>query len=93
MCVSPFIYSWILDVLTDRHQSLKFGQSQALYTYTEHGHSTGLCVAFFPFTHDCLPLHNSNIIIKYADDTMVVGHFTNSDESAHQHGVSPTTSP
>ncbi|KAK3533703.1 hypothetical protein QTP70_023980 [Hemibagrus guttatus] len=32
------------------------------------------------FTHDCVPRHNSNIFIKYADDTTVVGRIGNNDE-------------
>ena len=32
------------------------------------------------FTHDCVATHASNSIIKFADDTTVVGLITNSDE-------------
>ena len=33
------------------------------------------------FTHDCVAAHDSNTIIKFADDTTVVGLTTDSDES------------
>ena len=31
------------------------------------------------FTHDCVATHASNSIIKFADDTTVVGLITNND--------------
>jgi hypothetical protein len=33
------------------------------------------------FTHDCVAMHTSNSIIKFADDTTVVGLITNNDET------------
>jgi hypothetical protein len=36
------------------------------------------------FTHDCLAKHTSNSIIKFADDTTVVGLITNNDETAYR---------
>ncbi len=34
--------------------------------------------------HDCTPIHPSNSIIKFADDTTVVGLIHNGDESAYR---------
>jgi hypothetical protein len=34
------------------------------------------------FTHNCMAKHNSNTIIKFADDTTVVGLITDIDETA-----------
>jgi hypothetical protein len=39
------------------------------------------------FTHDCVAMHNSNTIIKFADDTTVVGLITNGDETAYKEEV------
>ncbi|CDQ57089.1 unnamed protein product [Oncorhynchus mykiss] len=36
------------------------------------------------FTHDCVAMHASNSIIKFADDTTVVGLITNNDETAYR---------
>ena len=36
------------------------------------------------FTHDCMAKHDSNIIIKFADDTTVVGLITDSNETAYR---------
>ena len=39
---------------------------------------------YSPFTHDCVAKHDSNTINKFADDTTVVGLFTDNDESAYK---------
>ena len=39
------------------------------------------------FTHDCVATHASNSIIKFADDTTVVGLITNNDETAYREEV------
>ena len=39
------------------------------------------------FTHDCVAKHDSNTIIKFADDTTVVGLITNNDETAYREVV------
>jgi hypothetical protein len=35
------------------------------------------------FTHDCVAKHDSNTIIKFADDTTMVGLITGNDETAY----------
>ena len=39
------------------------------------------------FTHDCMARHDSNTIIKFADDTTVVGLITDNDETAYREEV------
>ena len=39
------------------------------------------------FTHDCTARHDSNTIIKFADDTTVVGLITDNDETAYREEV------
>ena len=39
------------------------------------------------FTHDCMARHDSNIIIKFADDTTVVGLITINNETAYREEV------
>ena len=39
------------------------------------------------FTHDCVAKHNSNTIIKFADDTTVVGLITDNNETAYREEV------
>jgi hypothetical protein len=39
------------------------------------------------FTHDCMAMHASNSIIKFADDTTLVGLTTNNKETAYREEV------
>ena len=39
------------------------------------------------FTHDCRARHNSNTIIKFADDTTVVGQIADNGETAYREEV------
>ncbi|KAI4894227.1 hypothetical protein NFI96_006080 [Prochilodus magdalenae] len=39
------------------------------------------------FTHDCVPIHGSNTIIKYADNTTVTGLIRDNDETAYRDEV------
>ncbi|KAI3357104.1 hypothetical protein L3Q82_015570, partial [Scortum barcoo] len=44
------------------------------------------------FTHDCVATHISNTIIKFADDTTVIGLITGVDETAYREEVRALTS-
>ncbi|KAL0201947.1 hypothetical protein M9458_005134, partial [Cirrhinus mrigala] len=39
------------------------------------------------FTHDCRPVYGSNTIIKFADDTTVIGLISNNDETAYREEI------
>ena len=39
------------------------------------------------FTHDCVAKHDSNTIIKFADDTTVVSLITENDETAYREEI------
>ena len=39
---------------------------------------------YFLFTHDCMAKHDYNTMIKFADDTKVVGLITDNDETAYR---------
>ncbi len=43
------------------------------------------------YTHDCTATHSSNVIVKFADDTMVIGLITDNDETAYRAEVSTLT--
>ncbi len=44
-----------------------------------------------PCIHDCADTHSSNVIVKFADDTTVIGLITDSDETAYRAEVSTLT--
>jgi len=39
------------------------------------------------FTYDCVATHSSNTILKFADDTTILGLTTNDDETAYREEV------
>ncbi len=43
------------------------------------------------YTHDCTATHSSNVIVKFADDTTVIGLITDNDETAYREEVSTLT--
>lgn len=68
--------TWIRNFLTNRPQTVKLGP----HLSSTHTLSTGSpqgCVLspilYSLYTHDCRPAHHQNTIIKFADDTTVVG--------------------
>ncbi|KAK3525628.1 hypothetical protein QTP70_001446 [Hemibagrus guttatus] len=89
--------SWILDFLTGRPQSVQIGNSTSSATTLNTGAPQGCVLSpllFTLLTHDCAAMHISNHIIKFADDTTVVGLISKNDESAYrgaEAGVKTTT--
>ncbi|KAI4899983.1 hypothetical protein NFI96_001451 [Prochilodus magdalenae] len=46
-----------------------------------------LPILYTLFTHDCVATHPGNIILKFADDTAVIGRITGGDEAAYRKEV------
>ena len=76
-----------LDFLTDRKQTVRICNLVSSPLVLNTGAPQG-CVLrpllFSPYTYDCKPRHDSNIIIKFADDTTVIGLISDDDESAYR---------
>ncbi|KAK3527913.1 hypothetical protein QTP86_011457 [Hemibagrus guttatus] len=75
-----------MDFLTNRPQSVRSGNHTSSTLILNTGAPQGCVLSPLLdslFTHDCVPRHNSNIFIKYADDTTVV-RISNSDDSAYR---------
>ncbi len=64
--------------------------------HPEHRSPTGLCPEspglLSLHTHDCVPSHSSTSIVKFADDTVVLGLINNNDEAAYLDEVERLTS-
>ncbi len=76
--------NWILDFLTGRPQSVRVGHNTSSTTTL----STGAPPLLFTLlTHDCTAKFSSNHIIKFADDTTVVGLISNKDETHYREEV------
>ncbi|KAI4873926.1 hypothetical protein NFI96_030144 [Prochilodus magdalenae] len=86
--ISTSLCNWILDFLTDRPQSVKldklFSSTITLNTGVPQG-----CVLspllYSLFTYDCVPVYGS--MIKFANDTTVIGLIRGDDETAYRDEV------
>ena len=81
--VNTSLCNWILDLLTGHPQVVRVGNniSTPLILNTQWCVLSPLLYSLY--THDCVAMHASNSIIKFADDTTVVGLITNNDETAY----------
>ncbi|KAK1791977.1 hypothetical protein P4O66_001747 [Electrophorus voltai] len=82
--------NWILDFLTGRPQSVWIGSSTSNTTTLSAGALQGSVLSpllFTLLTHDCAAMHSWNHIIKFADDTTVVGLINKDNESAYREEV------
>ncbi len=85
---------WIMNFLTERRQTVRVGSLTSKTKIVSTGTPQG-CVPspllFTLLTYDCTASFNSNHVIKFADDTTVVGLITNNDESAYRKEVEKLT--
>ena len=82
--------NWILDFLTGCPQVVLVGNIR--HTDPQHGGPSGVRAQSHPespslFTHDCVAKHDSNTIIKLADNTTVVGLITDNNDTAYMEEV------
>lgn len=88
--INTSLCNWILDFLTDRPQSVFIGNKTSKVLRLSTGSPQGCVLSpllFTLLTHDCTAQYSSNHIIKFADDTTVVGLITNNDESEYREEV------
>jgi gmma-aminobutyric acid receptor subunit gamma/cGMP-dependent protein kinase 2 len=81
--------NWILDFLTGRPQVVRVGNNTSTTLILNTGAPQGCMLSpllYSLFTHDYVAKHDSNTIIKFANDTTVVGLITNKDETGQKRG-------
>ncbi len=86
---------WIQDFLTGRPQVVKVGQFTSNSITLNVGALQGCVLSpllYSLYTHDCVSSHSSTSIIKFADDTVVLGLISNNDETAYLGEVERLTS-
>ncbi|KAK5853457.1 hypothetical protein PBY51_014606 [Eleginops maclovinus] len=86
---------WILSFLTGRSQAVWMGKITSSTLTLNTGAPQGCVLSpllYSLFTHDCVATHSSNTIIKFADDTTVIGLITDGDETAYREEVRALTS-
>ncbi|KAK3553411.1 hypothetical protein QTP70_003570 [Hemibagrus guttatus] len=86
--INTSLCNWILDFLTGRPQSVRIRSSTPSASTLNTGAPQGCLLSprlFTPLTHhDCAAMHSSSHIIKFTDDTIVVGLISKNDESAYR---------
>jgi hypothetical protein len=72
-----YLCNWVLDFMTGCPQVVKVGNITSSTLILKTG-APQLCILSpLLYIHDCMASHSSNSIIKFADDTTVVGLITN----------------
>ncbi len=86
---------WIQDFLTARPQVVKVGQFTSNSITLNIGAPQGCVLSpllYSLYTHDCMSSRSSTSIVKFADDTVVLGLINNDDEAAYLNEVERLTS-
>ncbi len=95
LCLNTSLCDWIQDFLTGRPQVVKMGQFTSNSITLNVGAPQGCVlspVLYSLYTHDCVSSHSSTSIVKFADDTVVLGLISNNDETAYLGEVERLTS-
>ena len=86
----PTMCRWILSFLSDRCQVVRMGNLTSDSMTLNTGAPQGCVLSpllYSLYTHDCETTHGCNVIIKYADDTTLMGLINDADETAYREEV------
>ncbi len=84
MNVNSNLISWILDFLLNRTQFVSISNIKSDVLTTNTGAPQGCVLSpilFTIYTNDCQSNHRNVTIMKYADDTAIIGKISNGDEN------------
>ncbi|KAK1790950.1 hypothetical protein P4O66_014792 [Electrophorus voltai] len=82
----PSLCDWISNFLTDRPQSVRVGNCVSSTLTLSTGAPQGCVLSpllYSLYTYDCTATSSSTIIVKFADDTVVMGLISDNDERAY----------
>lgn len=90
---------WLTGSLDPRHsdkpQSVRIGNRTSARIITNIGTPQGCVLSpilYTLFTYNCFTSHKDNIILKFADDTTLIGRITCGDETAYRREVASLVS-
>ena len=92
--INTSLCTWIQDFLTNRPQSVRLDEHTSSTLTLNTGVPQGCVLSpllYSLFTYDCTTIHGSNTIVKFADDTTVIGLISNNDETAYREEVQHLT--
>ncbi|KAK3515368.1 hypothetical protein QTP70_018745 [Hemibagrus guttatus] len=90
LSVPSSICQWITSFLTDKHQLVKLGKFKSNSRTTSTGAPQGCVLSpllFSLYTNDCTSTDPSIKLLKFADDTTVIGLIQDGDESAYRQEI------
>ncbi|KAK3551088.1 hypothetical protein QTP70_012181 [Hemibagrus guttatus] len=90
LSVPSSICQWITSFLTDRYQLVKLGKFTSNSRTTSTGAPQGCVLSpllFSLYTNDCTSTDPSVKLLKFADDTTVIGLIQDGDESAYRQEI------
>ncbi|KAI3373024.1 hypothetical protein L3Q82_023467, partial [Scortum barcoo] len=85
---------WIRDFLTNRPQVVRIGDNTSSTLVLSTGTPQGCVLSpalFTLFTSDCSAIHSTNTIVKFADDTTIVGLILDNDETHYREEIQHLT--
>lgn len=85
---------WIRDFLTNRPQVVRIGDCTSATLVLSTGTPQGCVLSqalFTLFTHDFSTIHPTNMVVKFADDTTVVGLISDNDETHYREEIQHLT--
>jgi len=88
--LSVSLCSWIRDFLTNRPQVVRIGNLTSSTLILNTGTLQGCVLSPVPFslfTHDCLAIHSTKMLVKFADDTTMVGLISDNDETQYREEI------
>ncbi|KAI4905235.1 hypothetical protein NFI96_008737, partial [Prochilodus magdalenae] len=88
--ITNTLCSWIMDFLTCKPQCVRMGEHTSPSLTLSTGCPQGIVLSplfYTLYTHDCTTTYSSNTIIKFADDTTIIGNITNDDEGPYREEV------
>ncbi len=95
LSLNTSLCDWIQDFLTARPQVVKVGPFASNSITLNIGAPQGCVLSpllYSLYTHDCVSSHSSTSIVKFADDTVVLGLINNNEEAAYLDEVERLTS-
>ncbi|KAK3513377.1 hypothetical protein QTP70_014205 [Hemibagrus guttatus] len=90
LSVPSSICQWITSFLTDRHQLVKLGKFTSYSRTTSTGAPQGCVLSpllFSLYTNDCTSTDPSVKLLKFTDDTTVIGLIQDGEESAYRQEI------
>ena len=86
--------NWVLDFLSERPQAVRVGNNISSSITLSTGAPQGCVLSpllFTLLTHDCTTTYSTNHMVKFADDTTLVGLITKNDETHYRKEVNLLT--